>query len=74
MVTKRREPLPNLSGVYFITPSMASVQPIVEDFKFKPLYKTAHIFFSSKCPPAVLQEIRGCQGLMSRLKSLNEVS
>ena len=73
MVTKRREPLP-LAGVYFITAQESSVRALIEDFKYKPLYKTAHVFFSSRVPPAVIAEIKSSQGLMSRLKSLKEVS
>ena len=72
MVTKRREPLP-LSGVYFISASESSVRALIEDFKYKPLYKTAHVFFSSRVPPGVLAELKSCSGLLSRLKSLKEV-
>ncbi len=72
MVTKRREPLP-LAGVYFISASETSIRALIEDFKYKPLYKTAHIFFSSRVPPGVLAELKNCAGLLSRLKSLKEV-
>ena len=72
MVTKRREPLP-LSGVYFISASETSIRALIEDFKYKPLYKTAHVFFSSRVPPGVLAELKNCSGLLSRLKSLKEV-
>lgn len=73
MVAKRREPLPSLSGIYFVSPTEASIRPIIEDFKFKPLYKTAHIFFSSHVPPGILTEIRNCSQLTACLKSLKEV-
>ena len=73
-MTKRREPLPTLSGVYFVSPTEASVRPIIEDFKYKPLYKTAHIFFSSRVPPNILAEIKACSGLTAKLRSLKEVT
>lgn len=72
MVTKRREPL-NLAGVYFISASESSVRALIEDFKYKPLYKTAHVFFSSRVPPQAIAEVKNCPGLVSRLKSLKEV-
>ena len=72
-VNKKREPLNTLSGVYFISGTEKSVQLIIEDFKTQPLYKTAHIFFSSRVAPSLLQEIRGAPGLLSRLRSLKEV-
>ena len=72
-VAVKREPLPKLSGVYFITPSAESVGRVVEDFQDRPLYKTAHVFFSSPVPPAVLAAIRACPGLTSRLGNLKEV-
>ncbi len=72
-VAVKREALPNLSGVYFITPSNESVQRLIEDFQSQPLYKSAHVFFSSPAPATVLAAIRSCPGLTARLKSLKEV-
>ena len=73
MVTKRREPLPSLSGVYFISATPSSVRGLIDDFKYQPLYKSAHVFFSSRVPPGVLTEIRSCPGLTARLRTLKEV-
>ncbi|BDA46397.1 probable protein transport Sec1a [Coccomyxa sp. Obi] len=70
----KREALPNLSGVYFITPSHESVRQLIEDFRTQPLYKTAHVFFSSPVSSTVLASIRACPGLTSRLKNLKEVN
>lgn len=72
-VAIKREALPNLSGVYFITPSHESVRQMIEDFRTQPLYKTAHVFFSSPVSSTVLASIRACPGLTSRLKNLKEV-
>ncbi|KAK9819584.1 hypothetical protein WJX72_000024 [[Myrmecia] bisecta] len=73
-ITKRREPLPALAGIYFITPTESSITCLLEDFKLRPLYKTAHVFFSSKVSNAALSAIKACPGLTSRLKSLKEVN
>eukprot|EP00884_Botryococcus_braunii_P006265 jgi/Botrbrau1/1563/Bobra.0107s0050.1 len=73
-VAKKREPLPSLSGVYFITPSNDSVRQVIEDFKEKPLYKSAHIFFSSSADPRQLNAIKSSPGLIAHLKTLKEVN
>ncbi|KAK9906798.1 hypothetical protein WJX75_008240 [Coccomyxa subellipsoidea] len=73
-VAVKRETLPTLSGVYFITPSNESVSRLIEDFQGQPLYKSAHVFFSSPAPGAILAAIRSCPGLTARLKSLKEVN
>jgi syntaxin-binding protein 1 len=72
-VAVKREPLPKLAGVYFITPSNESIARVIEDFEAAPLYKTAHVFFSSPAGPAALAAIRACPGLTSRLRNLKEV-
>jgi syntaxin-binding protein 1 len=73
-VAVKREPLPKMSGVYFITPTIESVNRVIEDFQNVPLYKFAHVFFSSPAQPMVLAAIRSAPGLTSRLRSLKEVS
>ena len=72
-VAVRREPLPKMAGVYFITPSNESVSRLIDDFQGSPLYQSAHVFFSSPAPQTVLAAIRSCPGLTSRLRSLKEV-
>lgn len=70
---KKREPLLSVSGVYFITPTDRSVQLLLNDWKMKPQYRTAHVFFTSKITPGQLQAIKTCSGLAQRLRSLKEV-
>lgn len=74
-VGKRREPLPQLVGCYFITPTDASVRSLVRDFSLAsmPQYKAAHVFFSSKPSTQQLAAIRECPALVQRLRSLKEV-
>lgn len=52
-LAKVREPLP-LAAIYFIQPTAANIARLVADFATKPLYPSAHVFFSSKVsrPPA----------------------
>lgn len=73
-IEKKREPLLSISGVYFITPTDRSVQRLLDDWKVRPQYKTAHVFFTSKVSPVHLQVIKNCSGLAQRLRSLKEVN
>ena len=75
-LSKRREPLPTLSGVYFITPTEGSLNELMGDFKTRPLYRTAHVFFSTRIDPRILTAFRSQAppALLSCLKSLKEVS
>ena len=74
-LSKRREPLPTLSGVYFITPTESSLNELMADFKTKALYKTAHVFLSNKMEPRLLAAFRSQAppALLSSLKQLKEV-
>ena len=74
-VTKRREPLPALVGVYFISPAEESVRQLIRDFSLAamPQYRAAHVFFSSKLAPQQLAAIRDCPHLVSHLRTLKEV-
>ena len=38
-----------------------------------PMYASAHIFFTSKVAPQHLAALKGCPGLLSRLRALAEV-
>lgn len=73
-IRKKREAMSSQAGIYFITPTDAAVQRMLEDWDTRPQYKAAHIFFSSKVSGAQLQSIRNKPLLTQRLRSLKEVS
>ncbi|PRW58349.1 SM Sec1-family [Chlorella sorokiniana] len=75
-IGKRREPLPQLVGVYFMAPTDNNVRQLVRDFSLAamPQYKAAHVFFSSKPSVQHLAAIRECPHLVSRLRTLKEVN
>lgn len=75
-IGKRREPLPQLAGIYFLSPTDAGVRQLVRDFSLAtmPQYKTVHVFFSSRPTPQQLAAIRECPNLVSRLRALKEVN
>lgn len=72
---KRREPLPQLVGVYFLSPTDDNIRQLVRDFSLAsmPQYKAAHVFFSSKPAVQHLAAIRECAPLVGRLRTLKEV-
>ena len=74
-ITKRREPLPQLVGIYFISPTDDHIKQLVRDFSLAamPQYRHAHVFFSSKPSSQHLAAIRECPNLVSRLRTLKEV-
>eukprot|EP00891_Asterochloris_glomerata_P007891 jgi/Astpho2/7891/gw1.00118.18.1_t len=73
-IRKKREAMSSQAGIYFITPTDAAVQRMLEDWDTRPQYKAAHIFFSSKVSGAQLQSIRNKPLLTQRLRSLKEVN
>lgn len=74
-IRKRREPLPALVGIYFITPTDENVKALVRDFSIKamPQYRSAYVFFSGRVSKVQLEAIKECEPLVARLKCLREV-
>ena len=60
-------------GIYFISPTEASVRRLIFDFGSQAMHSVAHVFFSSPAPPALVAEIRSVPNLVARLRSLKEV-
>ncbi|XP_063058006.1 syntaxin-binding protein 3 [Engraulis encrasicolus] len=55
---KIREPVPEMKAIYFITPTAKSVEAFIKDFKPKPKYKAAYIYFTDNCPDALFNKIK----------------
>ncbi|CDJ29183.1 syntaxin binding protein, putative [Eimeria mitis] len=49
LISKQRQPLPELNALYFLSPSEDSVRALIEDFKDekKPQYRSAYVYFAS---------------------------
>lgn len=49
LISKQRQPLPELNALYFLSPSEDSVQALIKDFKDekKPQYRSAYVYFSA---------------------------
>jgi syntaxin-binding protein 1 len=73
-LSKRRQPMRTLEAVYFLHPSRESVGLFMEDMAGKlPIYKKAHVFFSTQLPSELLQLIKSSPFVLSLIASLAEV-
>mmetsp|Transcript_535 Transcript_535/g.1654 ORF Transcript_535/g.1654 Transcript_535/m.1654 type:complete len:269 (+) Transcript_535:458-1264(+) len=72
----QRQPQPSQAAVYFITPQHTSVARLIEDFTGKegPMYRAAHVFFSSSVGKVAMNHIRQCTPLVSRIATLKEIN
>jgi hypothetical protein len=75
-VALQREPLPDMECIYFTEPSMESWIKIRDDFKDtrKPQYRKAHLFFTSKVPDSLFQQIKQSPNLLARVGNFVELN
>ena len=71
----KRQPLPTLPALYFLTPTVESVNRLISDFrdKKKPMYSTCHLYFSSRLPDVLLSKIKA-SGAIARVASFKEIN
>ncbi|XP_071760140.1 syntaxin-binding protein 3 [Centroberyx gerrardi] len=46
---RSREPVPEMKAIYFMSPNAKCVDAFIADFKLKPKYKAAYIYFTDYC-------------------------
>ncbi|XP_069497962.1 syntaxin-binding protein 3 [Ambystoma mexicanum] len=71
---KKREPVPHLKAVYFITPTEKSVDGLVNDFSGKSpfTYEAAYVYFSDFCPDSLFNRLKSCDSKkIRRCKEIN---
>ncbi|CAM9411508.1 unnamed protein product [Pylaiella littoralis] len=73
---KARQPFREMEGVYLVSPTAESVEAIKRDFSSpaEALYAKAHLFFLERVNPNLLQSIKQCPTLVSRLKTFKEIN
>lgn len=76
LLTKQRQPLPELNALYFLSPTEESVRILIEDFKNerKPQYQSAYVYFCSSIPDTskILTMLADSPTLLPRIRSLVE--
>jgi len=54
-ISLKRQPIPQMEAIYFLTPSREIVEALCEDFQGTPLYACAHVFFTSNLERDLLE-------------------
>ncbi|XP_029110680.1 syntaxin-binding protein 3-like [Scleropages formosus] len=55
---KIRKPVPDLKAIYFMIPTAKCVDVLIVDFKIKPKYKAAYVYFAEACPDSVFNKMK----------------
>lgn len=71
MLDMRREPLPRLPAIYFVTPTAESVQLLVQESHTQ--YKHFHFFFTSRLPDFLMTVLRENTSLLRKVKTFVEL-
>ncbi|CEM02736.1 unnamed protein product [Vitrella brassicaformis CCMP3155] len=75
-IEKRRQPLPQLDALYFLSPELPVIELLVKDFEKekRPQYKNVHLFFSSAIgrDSGVMEKIASDPRLFPRVKTFVE--
>ena len=63
----RRQALPSLTAVYFITPTVESINRLIADYRDRkhPMYGKCHLFFSSRLSDSLLAKIKASPAIGS---------
>eukprot|EP00457_Paulinella_chromatophora_P003913 gb/GEZN01003922.1/.p1 GENE.gb/GEZN01003922.1/~~gb/GEZN01003922.1/.p1 ORF type:complete len:659 (-),score=109.43 gb/GEZN01003922.1/:90-1805(-) len=71
-----REPLPQMAGMYFLEPTVESIEALMADYKLKtnPQYRHAYLCFTSAVPDDLMMKLKNCSNLIHRTKSFLEVN
>uniref|UniRef100_A0AAX7VKZ6 Syntaxin binding protein 3 n=1 Tax=Astatotilapia calliptera TaxID=8154 RepID=A0AAX7VKZ6_ASTCA len=69
---KSREPVLEMKSIYFMTPTAKCVDAFIKDFKPKPKYKAAYVYFTDYCPDDLFNKMRQACGKHIRVcKEIN---
>jgi syntaxin-binding protein 1 len=71
---KVRQPFPEMDVIYFLAPCQESIDRLANDFKKKPCYANAHLFFLSKVSDEIMSQIQRHPALIARIKTFKEMN
>lgn len=60
--------------IYFLEPCADSINQLANDFKKKPFYANAHLFFLSKVSDEIMAQIQKHPPLVARIKTFKEMN
>ncbi|MCI4387776.1 hypothetical protein PGIGA_G00078080 [Pangasianodon gigas] len=55
---KSREPVQEMKAIYFMSPTAKCVDAFINDFKLKPKYKAAYVYFTDYCPDDLFNKMK----------------
>ncbi|XP_017342535.1 syntaxin-binding protein 3 isoform X1 [Ictalurus punctatus] len=55
---KTREPVLEMKAIYFMSPTAECVDALINDFKLKPKYKAAYVYFTDYCPDELFNKMK----------------
>uniref|UniRef100_A0A673CTT4 Syntaxin binding protein 3 n=1 Tax=Sphaeramia orbicularis TaxID=375764 RepID=A0A673CTT4_9TELE len=55
---KSREPVLEMKAIYFMSPTSKCVDAFIADFKPKPKYKAAYVYFTDYCPDELFNKMK----------------
>lgn len=74
-IEKPRQPLSDMDGVYFITPTESSVEFLLKDHKSSSsLYRYSHVFFSGPVPEKIFDALAKEEFFVNKCYSLYELN
>uniref|UniRef100_A0A671MHA3 Syntaxin-binding protein 3-like n=1 Tax=Sinocyclocheilus anshuiensis TaxID=1608454 RepID=A0A671MHA3_9TELE len=69
---KNREPVPEMKAIYFMRPTAMCIDAFINDFKPKPKYKAAYVFFTDFCPDDLFDKMKkSCAKHIKVCKEIN---
>ena len=70
---KPRQPMPDTDVLYFLQPTEASVDLMLNDFAGKPKYAGVNFFFTSRVADELISKMKRNAAFISRVRALREV-
>lgn len=76
LLSKERQPLPEMEVIYLVTPTLETINLILKDFADpkKPRYGDVHLFFLSKVNDALMHRLGSNSAFLNRVRTLKEIN